>query len=49
MRYLKINEENWNDLFEGYLYNLGPKPDKEAARFYKVIQLVEESNADWEG
>ena len=54
MRYLKIDEQNWNDLFEGYLYNLGPKPDKEAARFYKelfhkVIQRVEESNADWEG
>lgn len=54
MSYLKINEQNWNDLYEGDLYNLGPKSDKEEARFYKemfhkVLQLIEESNGEWEG
>lgn len=53
MKYLKINEDNWNDLFEGYLDNLGPKTPEEEASFYKqlfhkVINLVEESNEGWD-
>lgn len=54
MRYLKIDEQNWHDLFEGYLYGIGTwKTNEEKAEFYKklfenVIKMIEESNGEWQ-
>lgn len=52
MKYLKIKEEDWHTLMEGYLYKIGTwKNTEEKAEFYQqlfesVLAMVEESNGD---
>lgn len=54
MKYLKIKEEEWDTLMEGYLYKIGTwKNTEEKAEFYQqlfesVLAMVEESNGGWQ-